>query len=51
MELYCSLILGSGDECTGEVGNYETEASASAELPVGYHSFVTGILTRARETG
>ena len=51
MELYCSLILGSDDRCTGYVGDLETEASASAESPLGYHSFIIGILTCSRYPG
>ena len=51
MELYCSLILKLGKLCTGEVGDYETGASASAESPLGYHSSIAAGLTETRETG
>ena len=51
MELYCRLILIFGMKCTGEVGDLETEASASAESPLGYHSFIIGILTCSRYPG
>ena len=38
MELYCSLILDLDSLCTGYVGDYETEAPASAESTLGYHA-------------
>ena len=33
------------------MGDLETEASASAESPLGYHSFIIGILTCSRDPG
>ena len=33
------------------MGDLETEASASAESPLGYHSFIIGILTCSRNPG
>ena len=51
MELYCSLILDFGSSCTGEVGDYETRASACAESSLGYHSWIAGILTCGPESG
>ena len=38
MELYCSLILGFGNLCTGYVGDWEALAPAKAESMLGYHT-------------
>ena len=51
MELNCSLKLGIGKTCTGKVGDWETEALAFAESPLGYHPCDIGILTCGRESG
>ena len=51
MELYCNLILGFGITCTGYVGDWEAEASASVESTLGYHTCDIGILTCGPESG
>ena len=51
MELYCNLILGFGITCTGYVGDWEAEASASVESTLGYHTCDIGILTCSPESG
>ena len=51
MELYSSLILGSGNACTGEVGGEEAGTSVLVEPLLGYHSCITGLLTCARDPG
>ena len=38
MELYCSLILGFGNLCTGYVGDWEVMAPAIMESMLGYHT-------------
>ncbi len=44
MELYCSLVLGSGIACIGLLGNYDGMALAVSELSVEYQPFNVGIL-------
>ena len=51
MELYCSLILGFGNLCTGYVGDWEVMAPAIMESMLGYHTQIAGILTCGHETG
>ena len=51
MELYCNLILGFGITCTGYVGDWEAEASASVESTLGYHTCDIRILTCGPESG
>ena len=51
MELYCNLILGFGITCTGYVGDWEAEASASVESAWGYHTCDAGLLTCGLESG
>ena len=49
MELYSSLMLGSGNGCTGEVGGYEAGTSVSVEPLLGYHPSIARFLTCSRE--
>ena len=49
MELYCSLILGFDDVCTGEEGDREGRTPVLPESPVGYLSYIIGFLTCIRE--
>ena len=51
MELYCSLTLGLGTTCTGQVGDYEAWTPVCVESPLGYHPCSTGILTIGLESG
>ena len=44
MELYCSLVLGFGIACIGQLGNYEDMALAVLELSVEYQPFNVEIL-------
>ena len=49
MELYSSLVLGSGIACTGSVGGRETVTPVAAEPMLGYHPCSIGFLTCRRE--
>ena len=51
MELYCSLILGFDDICTGEVGGEDARTLVFVEPPVVYHSYVIEFLTCIRNPG
>ena len=45
MELYSSLILGSGIACTGKVGGCESWTPVCEEPLLGYHPCGIGFLT------
>ena len=49
MELYCSLILSTGDTCTGYVGDEEARTPVLVESLLGYYPCVTGVLTRGHD--
>ena len=49
MELYSSLILGSGAACTGSVGDDEGRTPVLPEPLLGYHPCSTGFLTCSRD--
>ena len=49
MELYSSLILGFGNACTGEVGDFDVRTSVFIESLLGYHPCVIGFLTIGHE--
>ena len=51
MELYSSLILGSGIICTGYVGGNEARTPVFAEPLLGYHPCDASFLTCARDPG
>ena len=49
MELYCNLILGFDDVCTGYEGDGEARTPVLVESPVGYLSYIIGFLTCSRD--
>ncbi len=51
MKLYCSLVLGSGFDCAGWVGDYEIALVGVMESLVRYLSIKARILTLTRYPG
>ena len=51
MELYCSLLLGICQACTGEVGAGEDRTPVLSEALLGYYPCLTDALTQACDPG
>ena len=51
VELYCSLLLGSGPVCRAYVGANECASLGAQEAPMEHHTFRTASLTKAMLSG